>query len=110
MDTNQIQQGDVLFLRINELPKGMMLKRVDMKMGNYVFAEGEATGHHHSCLADPGIELYEDANGTMWCTADKEITVTHQEHGPVTLSPGTYKVGRIVEVDPFEDAVREVAD
>lgn len=106
----QIQQGDVLFMCVDDIPEEMELKRVDMKMGRYVFAEGEATGHHHSCLADPGIELYEDTNGTLWCTTDRETTVTHQEHGPITLEPGTYKVGKVVEADPFEDVIREVAD
>ena len=107
MDSKQIQQGDVLFLQCNADVSNM--KAVKAKRGRFIFAEGEATGHHHSCVAEPEISLYEE-DGVLYCTTEKEVTVTHQEHGHVTLSPGTYKVGRIVEVDPFEDAVREVAD
>lgn len=108
MNANQIQQGDVLFLKCAEDMRGKKL--VPSKHGRLVFAEGEATGHHHSCVAEPGVNLYEDESGTLWCAVEKETTVTHQEHGPITLSPGTYKVGRVVEVDPFEDVIREVAD
>lgn len=110
MNSEQIQQGDVLFLRTNYNIRELKMKKVKQRKGRLIFAEGEATGHHHSCVAEPGVELYEDKNGTLWCVTEKNVTVTHQEHGAVTLSPGTYKVGRVVEVDPFEDVIREVAD
>lgn len=101
-----IQQGDVLFHKVSNLPTG--LTEVKNK-GLVTFAEGEATGHHHSCVAD-GVQLYEDAEGTLWCGVEREATVTHQEHGPVTLSPGTYRIGIVREVDPFTDEIRSVAD
>lgn len=33
-----------------------------------------------------------------------------QEHGPVTLSPGVYRIGIVREIDPFEDKIRSVRD
>lgn len=101
-----IQQGDVLFHTVSELPTG--LTEVICK-DRVTFAEGEATGHHHSCVAD-GVRLYEDSAGTLWCGVEREATVTHQEHGPVTLAPGTYRIGIVREVDPFTDEIRRVAD
>lgn len=103
-----VQQGDVLFYTVNELPATITKVKPAIK-GLVTFAEGEVTGHHHSCVAD-NVELYEDEHGTLWCSVEKETTVTHQEHKPVTLSPGTYKIGIVREVDPFEKEIRNVAD
>jgi len=90
------------------MPNGAR-KKACVRKGLVTFAEGEVTGHHHSCVAD-GVDLYEDDNGTLWCSVYKETTVTHQEHNPVTLSPGTYRIGIVREVDPFEKEIRNVAD
>ena len=103
-----IQQGDVLFHGVEKLPDGLYPKKA-FRPGRIVFAEGEATGHHHSCVAD-GVELYEDAMGVIWCRVIKEATVTHQEHKPVTLPPGNYMVGIVREYDPFAEEIRRVRD
>jgi len=108
MNKRLVQQGDVLFHLVDSLPKNIK-KAKCVRKGLVTFAEGEVTGHHHSCVAD-GVALYEDENGTLWCEVEKETTVTHQEHKPVTLNPGSYKVGIVREVDPFEDAIRNVQD
>ena len=103
-----IQQGDVLFFSEKAIPNGAKQKAAS-RPGLVTFAEGEVTGHHHSCVAD-GVTLYEDESGTLWCSVDAPTTVTHQEHGPVTLEPGTYRIGIVREVDPFMDEIRNVAD
>jgi len=108
MEKRLIQQGDVLFFEVESTPKGLT-KVKNARSGLVTFAEGEATGHHHSCVAD-GVELMEDKEGTMWCVVEKESTVSHQEHGEVKLTPGTYKIGIVREVDPFADEIRNVAD
>lgn len=104
------QQGDVLFYlqASSDLPKN--LKPVQSKFGRVVFAEGEVTGHHHSVGLEEGVALFEDESGTRWATVKKTATVRHQEHGPVTLTPGTYKIGIVREVDPFAEEVRKVRD
>lgn len=108
MNKNQIAQGDVLFFAEKELP-GNIKKAKCRRIGLVTFAEGEVTGHHHSCVAD-GVELCEDEEGTLWCEVERTATVTHQEHNPVTLDPGVYRIGIVREVDPFEDEIRDVAD
>jgi len=101
-----IQQGDVLFFRIDEMPNGGTL--VQQRNGRHIFAEGEATGHHHSCEADIGTLTRLD--DSLFFSCDEEVVVTHQEHGPVTLDPGAYRIEIIREVDPFSDEIRRVMD
>lgn len=108
MDKMLIQQGDVLFIMVDSMPEDVKEKQ-PAREGLITFAEGEATGHHHSCVAE-GVILYEDGNGTLWCTVTDEATVTHQEHKPVTLPPGDYRIGIVREVDPFSEEVRRVRD
>lgn len=95
-----IQQGDVLFFS-DELPPEA--KRLDTR----TIAEGESTGHTH--VATVPATLY-DFGGVVFVVAETETAVTHQEHGTVTLAPGTWRIGRIQEFDPFEEVVRNVAD
>lgn len=108
MKSELIQQGDVLFFRVDAIPAGMKEKKPIIP-GMTTFAEGETTGHHHSCVTD-GVELYEDAAGVLWCHVEKDAVVTHQEHKPVTLSPGNYRIGIVREYDPFENEIRSVRD
>lgn len=108
MEKMLIQQGDVLFKMVDALPDALTARK-NARKGLVTFAEGEVTGHHHSCVED-GVELYEDAGGTLWCKVDREATVTHQEHGPVTLPPGSYQIGIVQEVDHLAKEIRNVAD
>lgn len=115
MEMELIQQGDVLFFRIDSLPEGLTVKE-GARPGFVTFAEGEVTGHHHSavigkvggCDTD-NITLYEK-DGVLYCAVAGETEVTHQEHRPVTLPPGNYRVGIVREYDPFEKEIRDVRD
>lgn len=103
-----IQQGDVLFFSSNALPENLTVVK-NHKHGLVTFAEGEATGHHHSSLCN-GVTLYEDSNKERWCKVEHTTTVNHQEHKSVTLSPGIYKIGIVREYDPFEREIWAVRD
>lgn len=103
----QQQHGDVLICRVDEVPSGA--KKVKSEAGYLILAEGETTGHAHRITDEPGVELYE-AGGVLYLSAEKQVEVTHEEHHTQTIDPGIYEIGRVVEVDPFEDAIREVAD
>jgi hypothetical protein len=106
---NQIQQGDVLLHRVSELPPGCKRKA---KKGDYhILAEGEVTGHFHGVLVDDDrVLLHEEEDGTLWLQVKEPVEVEHQEHGPVTVDPGIWEVGRVVEGDPFSEELRIVAD
>lgn len=107
-DQSLIQQGDVLFFLVDELPVGLKPKK-GVHAGLTTFAAGTATGHHHSCDAG-AAELFEDDAGALWCRVKSTTEVRHQEHKPVTLAPGNYRIGIVREYDPFADEIRAVAD
>ena len=102
------QQGDVLLKRVVALPAGC--KTIKDKRG-VVLAEGEHTGHYHS-IADGGVELLEAPDRTRYVVnrGDKPATLTHQEHKPVTVDPGVWRVGIVREKDWFTEMVRAVQD
>lgn len=108
MEQELFQQGDVLFFRVDTVPSEM--SKAVPNAGRFVVARGEATGHTHSFAARDGAALWEDGEGTMWCAVDNETVVMHEEHGAITLPAGKYRVGRVREVDPFEDEIRNVVD
>ncbi len=57
-----------------------------------VIAEGEVSGHYH--LLNSGA-LYEVLNSEdLYLKANKKTKITHNEHLPIKLSSGTYKVIR----------------
>ena len=102
-----IQQGDVLFFSAESIPK--KAKKVKQKRkGLVTFAEGEVTGHYHAC-SDAAATMFSH-NDEVYCEVKEKVDVTHQEHKPVTLDPGIYKVGIVREVDPFEEEIRNVSD
>lgn len=75
---------------------------------NLVLAYGEVTGHSHRIKEQDAAELWE-ANGTLFLkvVADR-ATVIHEEHAPVTLPRGLYRVWRQREYTP--QAIRVVRD
>jgi hypothetical protein len=117
METGLIQQGDVLFHRLDKLPAGLAAK--EPEGGQVIFAYGEATGHSHSAAVleatgedgtpAPNLRMYMEGE-TLYVEVLRETRVVHPEHKPVTLSPGVYRRGIVREVDPFADEVRRVMD
>lgn len=74
----------ILFKKIEDLPLNIAPKP------DNVIAEGEVSGHYH--LLNNGA-LYEELNSEeLYLKADKKTKNTHNEHLPIKLDPGTYKV------------------
>lgn len=107
---NQIQQGDVLLRRVTnsvDLSKGVKVK----KNGNLLtLAEGEATGHHHSIMVEENEAELIQMGEKMLLNLKEEKVLTHQEHGPVTVGPGIWEVGQVVEKDWLSGMVKPVVD
>jgi hypothetical protein len=61
----QCAQGDVLFTRIPELPKGAAFKEAKREGGLLVVAHSE-TGHHHG-FYEPSAKLFEVPNDPFTC-------------------------------------------
>ena len=99
----QYRQGDVLIEEMAQIPEG--LKRVE---GRIILAHGEATGHHHSLDID-AADWWKSGNGQeQFIDVAVSAEVTHQEHSPIKLTPGKFRVTRQREYSP--EAVRNVAD
>lgn len=102
----QMQHGDVLLLGIAKLPTGA--KRIESK-DQIVLAQGEATGHAHTISPPNGAALFE-FNEQRYLQVWENVKLRHQEHYEIDISPGIYEIGRVREVDPFEDEIRVVKD
>ncbi len=93
-----IRQGDLLLVPIAELPE-----RVDLvRRGRLVLAEGEATGHAH-VVDDERASLH----GHRWSevryvevVGEEPVSLVHEEHDRLHLTPGVYEVRRQREYVP----------
>ena len=96
------RHGDVLVAAITELPAGAV------KQTHLVLAEGEMTGHSHR-IAEPGsAELFQFGAESYLRVVGPVATLIHQEHGPIELKTGVYRVWRQREYSPRE--IRIVRD
>lgn len=96
------QHGDVIIGRTKSIPEGAKL------LNHLVVMEGEVTGHRHQII-EGEAQLYEK-DGVLYLKAKSDCKIGHEEHGIQTITKGNYKIGRVVEYDPFEDAIRSVKD
>jgi hypothetical protein len=96
------RHGDVLVSRIETIPSGAV------KRPHLVLAEGEMTGHAHR-IADIGsAELFQLGPEMFLRVLAPAATLVHDEHGPITLPQGKYRVWKQREYSPRE--IRIVRD
>ena len=102
----QYRQGDVFIESIKAVPA--TAKPVKRK-GDVILAYGEVTGHAHR-IASPldAVDVLQEAERII-LNVHSPVTITHEEHGPVTLEPGVYESYVQREYDPLE-AERRVVD
>lgn len=98
-----IRQGDLLFLRCDEIPEEAK-KKTDPKG---VIAEGEVTGHLHQIRPGTEAALYIGA-ALAYIQCLQETPIDHDEHDTVILSVGDWVVKRQREYEP--DGWRQIAD
>lgn len=96
------QHGDVTIKKVVEIPEN------SEKKNHLILMDGEITGHKHQVVDGEAILFEKD--GVLYLKADTKCTVGHEEHKAITIPKGNYKIGRVVEYDPFEDAIRSVRD
>jgi len=108
-------QGDLLLERVRDIvPSGTVAQSAEG--GAMVLAEGEASGHRHAIyervtmFRDEG--LARDIPAGLYVGHVKvdapSATLTHEEHAPLILPRGTYRVRRQRELEPRD--ARIVAD
>jgi hypothetical protein len=79
------RHGDVLIQKVAELPKGGVRRREP------VLAYGEVTGHSHRVEAPERAELWQVRDLLYLCVL-APTRIVHEEHGPIPLAPGVYRV------------------
>jgi hypothetical protein len=96
------RHGDVLIAAIAEIPS------TARRRPQPVLAEGELTGHSHR-LEDPsGAQVYEFGGERFLRITAESARIVHQEHAPIVLPRGTYRVWIQREYSP--EAIRRVVD
>jgi hypothetical protein len=101
----QFRQGDVLILRVDEIPASAT--KVERVNGRLILAEGEATGHAHA-IAEEEVSMFTVDASIAYLDVEMDAFVRHEEHGAIHLPPGKYEVRRQREYTP--EAIRNVAD
>lgn len=101
---NYYQQGDVL-LFIEKIPKSA---KEDLK--THIIEHGEHTGHAHRLTSQDFVHLQNPKTKERFLRIVKETTIAHEEHNPITLPPGDYRIGRVREKGMFDDLIAPVVD
>lgn len=116
------RQGDVLLVEVDSIPRGA--KNITPS-DRIVLAYGEVTGHAHAVYPEvveptvidralgkkPKAEIKAklwDAGAERFLQVVQNTQLKHEEHAPINLPVGNFKVVRQREFDPERD--RWVAD
>lgn len=95
------RHGDVLIAQTESVPNGAR------RHPNLILAYGEVTGHSHRVEHPERAELWE-FQGVLYLNVLVATRVIHEEHHPITLEPGTYRVWQQREYTP--ERIRIVRD
>jgi len=95
MEKNLIQrrQGDILIMEIADIPEDAQ------KQTTNIVARGEVTGHTHRLSAGAQAAIMM-AGASMYIECLKQSKLLHDEHAPIDLPVGNYKVVRQQEFLP----------
>lgn len=107
----QMRQGDVLIERVEVIPPGLTTTQ------NRIAALGETSGHGH--VIDGDVDVYETPEGLYVDVKTADAAVRHllvdsgvwtREHVEIPIEPGIYFISRQSERNPYQNAMRFVAD
>ncbi len=96
------RHGDLLVASVELLPSDLR------PLQHLVLAEGELTGHSHRVAEPDSARLYQSHSELYLRVIEDRATLIHQEHGPIALPRGLYRVWRQREYSPAE--IRTVRD
>ena len=86
--SGQVRQGDVLLVPVHEVPASA--RPVPRAGGRVVLAEGEVTGHAHAIRSSAATLLA--AGEERYLRVAAPVTLDHEEHAPIDVVLGTYRV------------------
>jgi hypothetical protein len=96
------RQGDIFIADIASVP------RAARQLTHGVLVEGEATGHSHRLEDLDTADVFQGGDSLYLRVRGDFARIVHQEHGPITLPRGTYRVWKQREYSP--DLIRWVTD
>lgn len=96
------RHGDVLIAAVAALPAGAA------RRAGLVLAHGEHTGHTHRIRETGAASLYVYGKELYLLVSGPAATVVHEEHRPIELPAGVYRVWQQREYTPT--AIRPVVD
>jgi hypothetical protein len=96
------RHGDLLVEDADQIPSD------SRRLQHLVLAEGELTGHSHRIAERGAAVLYQTGRGLYLDVIADCATLVHQEHGPISLPRGAYRIWRQREYTPQE--IRTVRD
>ncbi len=96
------RHGDVLIASTTSIPAA-----ASMRPG-MVLAYGEITGHSHRVHDPHSAEVWEHGGVLFLKVVADSATIIHEEHQPITLPRGLYRVWMQREYTP--QAIRRIAD
>lgn len=105
--TQLFAQGDLLIERVPDIEPSGSLVATDPD-GALVLAHGETTGHRHALYGGAAMfrddSLARDVPSGLYVghvkVEDRGGVIEHQEHAPIALPKGTYRVRRQRQLDP----------
>jgi antirestriction protein ArdC len=89
-----VRHGDVLVQQVDALPASAK------KRAGQVLVRGEATGHSHRVGESGAGVIYETADEMFLQITANFGTLVHEEHGPIELAQGYYRVWTQREYTP----------
>ncbi len=97
------RHGDVLIAQITtQIPDGLT------RSMSTILVRGEATGHSHRIEDPDAVQVWLARNGEIYLNILATTRIIHEEHQPITLPPGNYRVWQQREYTP--QRVRPVYD
>ncbi len=95
------RQGDVLLLRVDDVPSQA---EPELRGGRIVLAEGEVTGHAHAIEEHDARAFTHE--GQRYLLTKSKARLIHEEHAPIEVPPGAYRV--IIQREYEPDPIRSV--
>lgn len=115
-----LEQGDVLLFAEN-IPNS-----AKERLATNVLMHGEHTGHAHRLdrdnhllsddaelpqMIDRKFEVLRDPkSNVVYLRMYVATPLRHEEHAPITIPPGDYRVGQVREKGMFDDLIAPVVD
>jgi hypothetical protein len=100
------RHGDVFIMQVEAIPEGIPATK------GSVLVHGEITGHSHRLEHPANATIYaaEPTSGRdeMYLLVINPVRIIHEEHHPITLQPGMYRIWQQREYTP--QAIRKVMD